>query len=129
MPLPIDIQFNIIMYSFLAGLLTGAMFDLYRIIRGKNVPKLIIVVEDVLFSILAAIIVFTFLLYTDYAFLGPYVYFFIISALAIYIKIISPIFIKVEIAFIDGISTIIRVLLKNFIYPIKIILYNITGKK
>ena len=30
------IQFSIIMYAILAGILTGAMFDLYRIIRGSN---------------------------------------------------------------------------------------------
>ena len=74
MPLPINIQFSIIVYSFLSGLLTGGMFDLYRIIRGSKIPKPILVIEDILFSILAAMIVFTFLLYTDYAFLGAYVY-------------------------------------------------------
>ena len=57
------IQFSIIMYAILAGILTGAMFDLYRIIRGSKVPKPILVIEDILFSILAAMIVFTFLLY------------------------------------------------------------------
>ena len=31
------IQFSIIMYAILAGILKGAMFDLYRIIRGSNV--------------------------------------------------------------------------------------------
>ena len=81
MPLPINIQFSIIVYSFLSGLLTGGMFDLYRIIRGSKVPKPILVIEDILFSILAAMIVFTFLLYTDYAFLGAYVYIFIILAI------------------------------------------------
>ena len=55
------IQFSIIMYAILAGILTGAMFDLYRIIRGSKVPKPILVIEDILFSILAAMIVFTFL--------------------------------------------------------------------
>ena len=43
------IQFSIIMYAILAGILTGAMFDLYRIIRGSNVNKVIIAIEDILF--------------------------------------------------------------------------------
>ena len=38
------IQFSIIMYAILAGILTGAMFDLYRIIRGSNVNKVIIAI-------------------------------------------------------------------------------------
>ena len=77
------IQFSIIMYAILAGILTGAMFDLYRIIRGSNVNKVIIAIEDILFWILAAMIVFAFLLYTNYAFLGAYVYIFMILSLAL----------------------------------------------
>ena len=67
MPLDTNIQFSIILYALLAGILTGLMFDLYRIIRGSKIPKAIIVVEDTLFWILAAMVIFTFLLYTNYA--------------------------------------------------------------
>ena len=66
MPLDTNIQFSIILYALLAGILTGLMFDLYRIIRGSKVPKVIIVVEDILFWGLAAMVVFAFLLYTNY---------------------------------------------------------------
>ena len=56
MPLDTNIQFSIILYALLAGILTGLMFDLYRIIRGSKVQKLIIVIEDMLFWVLAAMI-------------------------------------------------------------------------
>ena len=129
MPLPINIQFSIIVYSFLSGLLTGGMFDLYRIIRGSKVPKAILVIEDILFSILAAMIVFTFLLYTDYAFLGPYVYLFMILAIFIYMKFISPTFISIEFSILNFVSKIIRVLFKNLSYAAKLIFCFITGKR
>ena len=74
MPLDTNIQFSIILYALLAGILTGLMFDLYRIIRGSKVPKAIIVIEDTLFWVLAAMIIFAFLLYKNYAFIGVYVY-------------------------------------------------------
>ena len=96
MPLETNVQFSIIVYALLAGVLTGAMFDLYRIIRGSKVPKFIIVIEDILFWILAAMIVFAFLLYTNYAFLGVYVYVFMLISLALYIKFVSNICIKFE---------------------------------
>ena len=129
MPLSIDVQFDIVMYSIISGILIGIMFDLYNIIRGVKIPKIIIIIEDILFWILTAIIVFAFLLYANYAFLGPYVYIFMIVTLIIYLKLISPTILKLERYMIDKTGKFIRIFLKNLIYPIKIIYYNICGKK
>lgn len=129
MPLKIDIQLNILIYSILSGILVGILFDLYNIIRGKKIPKIIIVVEDILFWILTAIIIFTFLLYNNYAFLGPYVYIFMIMTIIFYLKLISPKILKVEMYIISKLSYLIRIILKNLIYPVKIIYYIICGKK
>ena len=129
MPLSIDVQFDIVMYSIISGILIGIMFDLYNIIRGVKIPKIIIIIEDILFWILTAIIVFAFLLYANYAFLGPYVYIFMIVTLIIYLKLISPTILKLERYIIDKVSKIIRIILKNLIYPIKVVYYNICGKK
>lgn len=128
MPLTTLVQFNIILYSVLAGILTGGMFDLYRIIRGAKVPKVIVIIEDILFWILTALVVFCFLLYTNYAFLGIYVYIFILVTLFIYLKFISPICIKVEVTLLKFSGKIIRVSYKNIIYPFKVIFYSIMGK-
>ena len=129
MPLSIDVQFDIVMYSIISGILIGIMFDLYNIIRGVKIPKIIIIIEDILFWILTAVIVFAFLLYTNYAFLGPYVYIFMIVTLIIYLKLISPTILKLERYIIDKISKVIRIFFKNLIYPVKVIYYNICGKK
>ena len=127
MPLPTQAQFNIILYSFLAGILTGGMFDLYRIIRGGKVPKVIVIIEDILFWILAALVVFCFLLYTNYAFLGTYVYLFMLVTLFIYLKFVSPICIKLELIVLNFLGKVSRIVFKNIIYPFKIIFYNIMG--
>ena len=129
MPLSLDVQIDIVLYSIISGVLTGILFDLYRIIRGVKIPKVIIIIEDILFWILTAIIVFTFLLYTNYAFLGPYVYVFMILTLIIYLKFISPSVLKIEKYIINIAIKFIRILFKNIIYPIKIIYYSISGKK
>lgn len=129
MPLSLDIQFDIVIYSILSGILVGILFDLYNIIRGVKIPKIIIIIEDILFWILTAVIVFTFLLYMNYAFLGPYVYIFMILTLIIYLKIISPTVLKLEIYIINKVGKFIRILLKNLVYPIKIMYYSVSGKK
>ena len=128
MPLPTAVQFDIILYAVLAGVLTGAMFDVYRIIRGSKVPKVIIIIEDILFWILAALVVFCFLLYTNYAFLGAYVYLFMLVTLFVYLKLVSPICLKFEISILNFFGKVSRILFKNIIYPFKIIFYSIMGK-
>ena len=40
MPLKIDSQLNILIYSILSGVLVGILFDLYNIIRGRKIPKI-----------------------------------------------------------------------------------------
>lgn len=128
MPLDTNIQFSIILYALLAGILTGLMFDLYRIIRGSKVSKFIIAIEDTLFWILAAMIIFAFLLYTNYAFLGAYVYIFMLISLGLYMKFISNRCIRFELEVVNILSKVFRIIFKNIIYPFKIIFYNITGK-
>ena len=128
MPLDTNIQFSIILYALLAGILTGLMFDLYRIIRGSKIPKAIIVVEDTLFWVLAAMVIFTFLLYTNYAFLGVYVYAFMLISLGLYMKFVSNKCIRFELEVVNGVGKAFRVIFKNIIYPFKIIFYNITVK-
>lgn len=128
MLLPIRIQFDIVLYALLAGLLTGIMFDLYRIIRGAKVPQFIVFIQDILFWSLAAVIVFTFLLYTNYAFLGAYVYIFMVISLLFYLRFISSLIFKVELIIIGKIRGVSRLILKNIIYPIKLIYSKISGK-
>lgn len=129
MPLTTEVQFQIIFYSIIAGIITGSIFDLYRIIRGQNEIKIITAIEDLLFGILAALTVFTFLLYKNYAFLGVYTYLFVILAFLIYLKFISDKVIKIEIILMEIFSKFFRVIFKNFIYPFKLVINNIIVKK
>ena len=137
MPLQISMQFNIVFFSILAGIITGILFDMYRIIRGLSNFKAVMIVEDILFWILASIIVFTFLLYTNYAFLTPYVYIFICCTILLYMIFISKYFYSIEKFILDSsiwinlkdiIFKIIRVILKNLSYPLKLAFYKIIDK-
>ena len=60
MPLTLEVQFQTVLYSILSGILIGVLFDLYSMVRGIRVPKIIIIIEDILFWVLTALTVFTF---------------------------------------------------------------------
>lgn len=128
MPLQIEVQFDIVIYSILAGIVTGVLFDLYKIIRGLNVPKFLVIMEDILFWILTALIIFSFLLYINYAFLGVYVYILLFGAFLIYLKFVSPIVYKIELMVVNKVAFVTRVILKRGAYVFKMIYYNISGK-
>ncbi|MEG1002450.1 MAG: spore cortex biosynthesis protein YabQ [Clostridium sp.] len=129
MPLELKVQFNIIFYALAAGVMIGIFFDLYRMIRGKSGHKLIIIVQDVLFWLLSAILVFTFLLYTNYAFLGPYVYLCMGVSLFIYLKLFSNFIYKVENGIVYGTKSTIRRGYKNISYPFRLFFSKFNNKR
>lgn len=129
MLLRLGIQFRILFYAIIAGILIGIVFDFYRIVRGSKIQKVILFIEDILFCILCAIIIFTFLLYYNYAFMGPYVYIFILISMILYFRLISSFVIRIEVKSITFICKKIRVLIKNFLYPFKLFLSKVSKKK
>lgn len=129
MPLTLNMQTNLVVCSLIAGVITGIMFDIYRGIRGLNSIKILIVIEDILFWILTALIVFTFLLYTNYAFLTPYVYVFIVIAILLYFRFISRYLYSSEKTIAKKLIKTIRILFKNICYPLRIIAYKLTDKR
>lgn len=130
MVLPLIMQAKLVFYSILAGVLTGIIFDFYRTFRGfENIHKLLIIIEDILFWILSGILIFIFLLYTNQAVIGLYVYLWMALGIYLYMKFISKIFTNVQYKLISNISKVIRILINIVVYPIKLVLYSLGLKK
>lgn len=122
----IGFQLRLFIFSILAGILTGILFDIYRLIRGSSNPnKVITVVEDILFWIFTSILVFTFLLYTNYAYVSIYIYLLIFIGMIIYLNILSDLFIVLLYNLNKFIYKIIRISFKYIMFPIEFILYKI----
>ena len=107
MPLELEVQFEIIIYALASGIIVGVLFDIYRIIRGNDGHKIIIAIQDILFWLLCSIIIFIFLLYTNYAFLGTYVYLCMGLALFIYLKLFSGIVYRIESTVLSTVKSIV----------------------
>lgn len=114
----LDIQISILFYSFMSGILFGIGFDIYKVLFKDIRYKILRIVIDSIYWIVMGVLVFTFLLNTQYAILSFYTYFYILFGVILYIKCIS-IFIYNKInKLINFILEIIVYIFKNFIYII-----------
>jgi spore cortex biosynthesis protein YabQ len=129
MVIPLSLQAKFVIYSILAGVLTGFLFDFYRVFRGfERIHKVFIIIEDILFWILVSIIVFVFLLYTNQALITGYVYAFITLGIIFYLKFISKYFTWVHYRIIKNVSKVLRITCNFIFYPIKLLFYSETSK-
>ncbi|MCY6356595.1 spore cortex biosynthesis protein YabQ [Clostridium sp. ZS2-4] len=129
MIIPINAQVNLIIYSILAGILTGLLFDIYRLIRGFENPNVIITfIEDILFWFFTGILVFVFLLYNSYLYMGGYLYIYIAMGLYIYLKFASKYFLKIQYKLIKMLSKAFRIIKNLIIYPFELVIYKIINK-
>ncbi|WP_411679646.1 spore cortex biosynthesis protein YabQ [Clostridium thailandense] len=129
MVISISQQFGLIVFSLVSGIITGIMFDFYRLIRGGNNPsKIIAFIEDTLFWILTAVVVFIFLLYTNYAYIGMYLYMWIIIGIYLYMKLASKIFISSQYKVLKFLGKSFRISINTILYPFQLLLCLIKRK-
>jgi len=122
-------QIALFIFSLLSGMLVGIFFDVYRVIRGFEEPGTIITaIQDMLFWILTGIIVFIFMMYTNYAYMSFNVFVYNLIGLFIYFKLFSNIVILAYGSILNAILTFFRVIFYYIFYPIRIIFSKITKK-
>lgn len=121
----LDTQIWILIYSFISGILFGVSFDIYKIIIGHSSNKLFNFLKDILFWVLIGVLIFCFLLYTQYAILSLYTYFYIFFGIVTYFKIISRFVFSIIETIVNKISITLRLIFKNIFYFI----FSIFNKK
>jgi len=129
MLISITIQIKLVFYAVAAGVLTGLFFDIYRIIRGfENPNKVLTFVEDALFWVLAAVLVFLFLFTTRYIYIGLYLYMYIAIGLYIYLKFLSKGFISVQSRIMRTSGKAFRITKNAVVYPFELIVHKLKVK-
>ena len=119
MLLDINIQFKIVIFAILSGIIIGFLFDIYREFRGVCKNKILITIEDILFWIWCSLIVFVFLLKSNYALIGVYVYVFMGITLVIYLKTLSKYFRRIQHKILAILLKNLRIIFKNIRYAFK----------
>ena len=129
MLISMSIQIKLVGFSIFAGAITGILFDIYRILRGfENPKKVLTFIEDTLFWIFTSLVVFVFLLFTNYAYMGIYVYMYIALGIYLYIKLISKMFIKVQFRIMKIGGKTLRITKNILMYPFDLAFYKIKSK-
>lgn len=119
MLLEINVQFRIVIFAIISGIILGFLFDIYREFRGVCKNKILITIEDVLFWIWCSLVIFIFLLKYNFAFLGAYVYAFMGITLILYLKIVSKYFRRIQHKILAILLKNIRIIFKNIRYAFK----------
>jgi spore cortex biosynthesis protein YabQ len=123
-------QVRLVTFSLLAGVITGACFDIYRLVRGfENPNKVFTVIQDFLFWTLTSIVIFIFLMYTNEGYINFYVYVCLIIGVYLYLKGLSRVFINVQCTLLKFTGKVFRVVLNAILYPANLLLYKLKIKK
>lgn len=130
MIISIAVQFKLVFFSFTAGIILGILFDMYRVVRGfERIAKVFVIIEDILFWIFTSLVIFIYLLCTNKAYIGFYVYLLIILGLLFYIKLASKTLVSMHIKTIKFISKLLRICKNVIFYPIQLLIYVFKTKK
>lgn len=130
MILPVDLQFRILLFGLIAGILTGFIFDIYKTItQGKNTNRFLFFIQDTLFWILTALIIYNFLLYFNYAYITMYIYLYITFGGFIYFKIFRRPFRKIYLFLNNILLKWIRIMLKTIWFILNLTIFRGRRKK
>ena len=105
----------ILLAFFISGLLSGVLFDIFRVSRKAfKIPNILVYIEDVLFWILTgAIVLFTIFAFTDGQ-IRLYMILVMILGAFIYLITVSKYFIIINTKIINLIKSIIKLLILPF---------------
>lgn len=124
MVLPVNDQLYYFLTAIAGGFFVGIMFDIYRIIRGFDTPgKFLTIISDMLFWILTGILIFSFFLYTNNAYLRYSTFIGLGLGVYFYFVIISRLFLTILKWIVYYVIKFFRVLFILILYPIKLIRY------
>ncbi len=121
-------QAYLFLIFILNGILIGTVFDVFRILRKSfNTPNFVTYIEDILFWIIAALIIMYSLFVFNNGKFRAYIFIGIFLGIAIYMLFFSKFIVNISVKIISFVKKIISVIYKIVSYPISI-LYKIIIK-
>ena len=121
-PAPVVTEVYIFLYSVLSGMLIAFIYDIFRIKRKVvKTGVFFLYLEDILFWIIAVIVMFVLIYYGNEGEIRGYIYMGAIAGIAIYMLLLSKIVILCSVAVLNFILKAIKFVLFIVAYPIRIV--------
>ncbi|MCX7746338.1 MAG: spore cortex biosynthesis protein YabQ [Clostridia bacterium] len=121
MPISISDEAYIFLLSVVGGMIIPFIYDLFRIKRKAiNTSTLFIYLEDLLFWILVAIVMFAIVYYSNEGEVRGFILFGTILGAILYILLLSKAVVKISITTIQVICKVIKTIFTIITYPIKV---------
>lgn len=122
MPVSVDIQVYIFLYSLVGGMAIAFVFDLFRIKRkAVNSRTISIYFEDFLFWIIVAMLMLIIIYKSNEGEVRGYIFIGTILGLILYIMLLSKIVMHVFLTILHWLAKLIRILWIILTYPLKLI--------
>lgn len=116
----VDSQLYTFIITIATGILLGALFDCYRVLRGTFRPRAVMTwVTDLLYWLIATVIVFLALVVSNWGELRFYVFLGIVSGVILYYRLLSLYAIRLLLAIIRLIKGIVTLFKKAVVFIIK----------
>jgi spore cortex biosynthesis protein YabQ len=120
----VDNQLYTFITTIATGILLGVLFDCYRVLRGTFRPRAVMTwVTDLLYWLIATVVVFLALVVSNWGELRFYVFLGIVSGVILYYRLLSLYAIRlflVIIKLVNGIVALIKKIIMFIIKPVEL---------
>jgi spore cortex biosynthesis protein YabQ len=115
-------QAYVFLYSILGGIIIAFIYDIFRIKRKRvRTRSILLHVEDFLYWMIAAIVMFATVYYSNEGEIRGYIFFGTALGVIFYVLVFSRIIMKISLTIIDFIVKTVVIIWRIITYPFKII--------
>jgi len=123
LPVEISVEVSTFFYSILCGILTGLIYDFFRIKRKTiKTGALFVYIEDLVYWIIVAGVVFALIFYSNDGEIRGYIFIGIIIGAIFYALLFSKIIVNISVKLLNWLGRAIKFIFFVISYPFKIII-------
>jgi len=123
LPVGINVEVRTFFYSVMCGMLTGLIYDFFRIKRKTiKTGTLFIYLEDLVYWFIVAAVVFALIFYSNDGEIRGYIFIGIITGAVLYALLFSKVIVNVSVKLLNLLGRAIKFIFFIVLYPFRIVI-------